>query len=207
MKSINRRHFLKTAGAAIVLPAILPGNVLGRDGKATFSKGSLASLTQPGQSVKFTKLPAAGKLAIRYASVEAGTISVAVNDQPMRKVNVHSSGALAGSFHHAIIDIAIPAKATLTISLAANDVAVTIDRIMVGDGDLGLPPDIWNLPPLPVARRSLCLRLEGDQPDLHRAGVVARGQVRRVVALGSAVHARTGRLVFARHVSGGQRAI
>jgi len=151
MKSINRRHFLKTAGAAIVLPAILPGSVLGRDGKATFSKGSLASLTQPGQSVKFTKLPAAGRLAIRYASVEAGTISVAVNDQPARKVNVHSSGALAGSFLHAIIDIAIPARATLTISLAANDVAVTIDRIMVGDGDLGLPPDIWNLPPLPVA--------------------------------------------------------
>ena len=30
---INRRHFLKAAGAAIVLPAILPSSVLGRDGK------------------------------------------------------------------------------------------------------------------------------------------------------------------------------
>jgi hypothetical protein len=39
----------------------------------------------------------------------------------------------------------------LTISLATNDVAVNIDQIIVGDGDLGLPPDIWNLPPLPVA--------------------------------------------------------
>ena len=28
---------------------------------------------------------------------------------------------------------------------------MNIDRIIVGDGDLGLPPDIWNLPPLPVA--------------------------------------------------------
>lgn len=28
---------------------------------------------------------------------------------------------------------------------------MNIDRIVVGDGDLGLPPDIWNLPPLPVA--------------------------------------------------------
>ena len=28
---------------------------------------------------------------------------------------------------------------------------MNIDRILVGDGDLGLPPDIWNLPPLPVA--------------------------------------------------------
>jgi predicted dehydrogenase len=34
MKSINRRNFLKTAGAAIILPAILPGCVLGRGGKA-----------------------------------------------------------------------------------------------------------------------------------------------------------------------------
>jgi predicted dehydrogenase len=34
MKSINRRHFLKTAGAAIVLPTILPGCVIGRIGKA-----------------------------------------------------------------------------------------------------------------------------------------------------------------------------
>ncbi len=30
---INRRHFLKAAGAAIVLPTLLPGSVLGRNGK------------------------------------------------------------------------------------------------------------------------------------------------------------------------------
>jgi alpha-L-fucosidase len=115
------------------------------------SGGHLVGLTKPGQGVKFTKLPAAGKLAIRYASTNVGTISVAVNDQPARKVNIHSSGALTNSFLNAIIELAIPAKATLTISLATNDVAVNIDRIVVGDGDLGLPPDIWNLPPLPVA--------------------------------------------------------
>ncbi len=115
------------------------------------SGGYLVCLTKPGTGVKFADLPAAGKLAIRYASVEVGIISVAVNDQPAHKVNVHSSGDLTGSFLHAIIDMAIPAKAVLTISLADNDVAVNIDRIVVGDGDLGLPPDIWNLPPLPVA--------------------------------------------------------
>jgi len=113
--------------------------------------GYLISLAQPGQDVKFSGLPAASKLAIRYASVTNGTISVAVNDQPAHKVNVHSSGALTNSFLNAIIDLTIPAKATLTISLATNDVAVNIDKIIVGDGDLGLPPDIWNLPPLPVA--------------------------------------------------------
>ena len=109
------------------------------------------ALTNTGQGIKFTRLPAASKLAIRYASVSVGTISVAVNDQPARKVNVHSSGALTNSFLNAIIELAIPAKATLTISLATNDVAVNIDKIIVGHGDLGLPPDIWNLPPLPVA--------------------------------------------------------
>src|SRR5450759_1768037 len=119
------------------------------DGAA--SGGLLVSLAQPGQGVNFTGLPAASKLAIRYASVTNGTISVAVNDQPTRKVNIHSSGALTNSLLHAIIDLAIPANATLTISLATNDVAVNLDKIIVGDRDLGLPPDIWNLPPLPVA--------------------------------------------------------
>jgi len=118
---------------------------------STASGGFGVGLTKPGEGVRFAGLPAAGKLAIRYASVSVGTISVAVNDQPARKVNVHSSGALTNSFLHSIIDVAIPANAMLTVSLAANDVAVNLDRIVVGDGDLGLPPDIWNLPPLKVA--------------------------------------------------------
>jgi alpha-L-fucosidase len=118
------------------------------------SGGSLVGLTNPGQGVRFAGLPVAGKLAIRYASTNVGTISVAVNDQPARKVNIHSSGALTNSFLNAIIEIAIPARATLTVSLATNDAAVNLDRIVVGDGDLGLPPDIWNLPPLPVASGS-----------------------------------------------------
>ena len=115
------------------------------------SRGSQVRLGELGEGIKFTRLPAAGKLAIRYASTNVGTISVAVNDQPARKVNVHSSGALTNSFLNAIIDLAIPAKATLIINVATNDVAVNIDKITVGDGNLGLPPDIWNLPPLTVA--------------------------------------------------------
>jgi alpha-L-fucosidase len=119
------------------------------DGAA--SGGALVCLSKPGQGITFTGLPAASTLAIRYTSVGAGTISVSVNGQPQRKVNIHSSGSLTNSFLHAIIAVAIPAKAVLTISLATNDVAVNLDQIIVGDGDLGLPPDIWNLPPLPVA--------------------------------------------------------
>ncbi|MEI6861809.1 MAG: alpha-L-fucosidase, partial [Verrucomicrobiota bacterium] len=119
------------------------------DGAA--SGGYLVSLGQPGDGIRFAGLPAATKLAIRYASTAAGTISVAINGGPARKVNVHSSGAPAGSFLHAIIDLAIPANAVLVLRAEAGDVAVNIDRIVVGDDDLGLPPDIWNLPPLPVA--------------------------------------------------------
>jgi len=119
------------------------------DGAA--SGGYLVSLAQPGDGIRFAGLPRAGKLAIRYASTAAGTISVAVNGGPARKVNVHSSGAPAGSFLHAIIDLAIPANAVLVLRQEAGDVAVNVDRLVVGDDDLGLPPDIWNLPPLPVA--------------------------------------------------------
>jgi len=115
------------------------------------SGGYLVSLTKSVQGIRFSNLQAGNKLAICYASINVGTISVTVNDQPARKVNVHSSGSLIGSFLYAIIDIEIPAKATLTISKTANDVTLNIDQILIGDGNLGLLPDIWNLPPLPVA--------------------------------------------------------
>jgi alpha-L-fucosidase len=115
------------------------------------SGGYLVHLTKSGQGIWFSDLPASRKLAIRYASVKVGTISVVVNDQPARKVNVHSSGALTGSFLYSIIDIAIPAHATLAISTSDNNIGVNIDKIIVGNHDLRLPPDIWNLPPLPVA--------------------------------------------------------
>src|SRR5581483_2764948 len=109
------------------------------------------ALNAPNQGLVFAGLPAAGKMAIHYGSVRTGTISVSVNGRPAQKVNVHSSGSLTNSFLNAIIDIAIPANATLAISLNSNDIPVDIDRIIVGDGNLGLPPDIWNLPPLPIS--------------------------------------------------------
>jgi alpha-L-fucosidase len=114
------------------------------------SGGFTVSMTKSGDGIKFSKLTASRKLAIRYASVGAGTISVAVNDRPAGKVNVHSSGNRTGSFLLAIIDIQIPANAALTVSMVANDVAINIDQIIVDDAVLGMPPDIWNLPLLPV---------------------------------------------------------
>jgi alpha-L-fucosidase len=114
------------------------------------SKGYLVALTKPGDGLRFVGLPAAGKLAIRYSTLGVGLISVAVKDQPVQKLNVHSSGNLTGSFLNAVFYIAIPARATVTISLVTNDITVNVDKIIVGDGDLGLPPDIWNLPPLTV---------------------------------------------------------
>ncbi|MGD0838801.1 MAG: alpha-L-fucosidase [Polyangia bacterium] len=110
------------------------------------SGGSSVSLGKTGQGAQITGLPAASKLAIHYASVSVGTISAQVNSQTAVKVNVHSSGAMTGSFLYAIISIDIPANASVTVSQASGDVAVNIDQMIVGDGNLGLPPDIWNLP-------------------------------------------------------------
>ena len=119
------------------------------DSKA--SEGYLISLTKPGDGISFSNLPECQKLAIHYTSVEVGTISIVVNNQPARKVNIHSSGASTGSYLMAIADIVIPENASLSINLDSSDVAVNIDQIIVGNGDLDLPPDIWNLPPLQVA--------------------------------------------------------
>jgi alpha-L-fucosidase len=113
--------------------------------------GYMVSLDKPGQTVKFINIPEAEKLAIRYASMNVGTISVVVNNKQAVKVNVHSSGAVTGSFLHAIVNIAIPKGAKLDICLDSIDVALNIDQIIFGNGDLGLPPDIWNLPQLQVA--------------------------------------------------------
>ncbi len=113
---------------------------------AAASGGSSVGLGATGQGAQITGAPAASKLAIHYASTSVGTISVSVNGQADVKVNVHSSGALTGSFLYAIISVTIPANAMVTISRASGDVAVNIDKVIVGDGDLGLPPDIWNLP-------------------------------------------------------------
>ena len=115
------------------------------------SKSLTVSLTKSGDGILFSKLPAAKKVAICYASVNVGTISLVINGQLERKINVHSSGALKGSFLYSVVDIDIPNHSTLMIKLSDHDIALNIDKIIVGKGNLGLPPDIWNLPPLPIA--------------------------------------------------------
>src|SRR5450432_2945843 len=129
-------------------------NIIGGSKKISdnFASGSyLAGLNKSGDGLLFSHLQAARKLAIRYATVNTGTISIAVNNQKAIKINIHSSGALTGSFLHAITDVAIPAGAILKIYLDSSDVALNIDQIVIGNDDLGLAPDIWNLPPLTIA--------------------------------------------------------
>jgi len=117
----------------------------------TASGGSSVGLASTGNGAQAAGLPAGSKLAIHYASMSVGTISVSVNGGPAVKVNVHSTGALTGSFIYAIIAVAIPANATVIVSRSSGDVAVNVEGLIVGDGDLGLPPDIWNLPPFQAA--------------------------------------------------------
>jgi alpha-L-fucosidase len=126
------------------------------------------SLTDPGQAIIFTNLTAANKLAIRYASIKVGTISVAINNEKAIKVNIHSSGALTGSFLYAIIELKISNRSKLIVSVDTNDVAINIDRIEIGNGDLGLKPDIWNLPQLPIAKGIF----SADWKDLSRTYTV-----------------------------------
>jgi alpha-L-fucosidase len=109
----------------------------------------LAVLTKPGDGLIFKGLKAAKKLAIRYSSRSVGLLGLSVNGQSGKKVNFHSSGGLS-SFLNAIIDIDIPAGAVLTIRLVTENATINIDKILVGR-DLNLPPDIWNLPVLPIA--------------------------------------------------------
>ena len=163
------RGFHTTLFAALLLTAVFAkawgadsksypagnGELLGgalKVGGEPEATGAMVSLARAGQAIKLTDLLAASKLAIRYGSLSVGTISVLINDQPPLKVNVHSSGDLTRSLLVAKADVSIPAGATLTLSLADNDVPIAIDSIVVGDGDLGLPPDIWNLPALDVAK-------------------------------------------------------
>ena len=202
---IDRRRFLTSGISTIALsrmvkaiePQTLWAETVDLIGGASniidhnASAGYLISLTQPGQGATFTRVRAGSKLIIRYASMSAGTISVSVNDKPAGKVNVHSSGALTGSYLRAIADLAIPVNAAVTISLASDDVGVNIDRI-VDCGGSGFAAGYLEFAALPDCGRSLFRRLEGSGPELHGSRVVARCQVRRMGALGSAIHARAG---------------
>ncbi len=139
-----KKHTFEAEAASLIGGA---SKVAGREA----SGGYYVSLTKPEDGITFSGLPAAAKLAVRYASLGVGVINIAVNNQPVQKLNIHSTGNLTGSFINAIIEVAITANAKITISLVTNDITVNIDHIVVGDNDIGLPPDIWNLPKLPVA--------------------------------------------------------
>lgn len=115
------------------------------------SGGYSVGLTQQKQAIRFTNLQASGKLAIRYATKNTGTISVSVKNSPTKKVNIHSSGAYTGSYLYAVIDLQISEGEEVVIGLDNNDVPLNIDQVIVGKGNLNLPVDIWNLPPLPIA--------------------------------------------------------
>ena len=116
---------------------------------ASASGGYSVHLLAKGDGLLFKNLSAAKKIGILYASVNVGTITVEINKRKT-SVNIHSSGNLNGLYLHAVKDIAIPSGADLHIYIDSGNIA--IDKIIIGDDDLALSPDIWNLPALPVAK-------------------------------------------------------
>ena len=107
---------------------------------------AVKALGGTGSGLRFDKVPAAKKLSIHYASkTDMGTYSIQVNDQPPVKVNFHSTGAWDTYYTNAIIDVDIPAGATLKLLSEPGDGEWSIDYILLGN-DLGVKPDIWNLP-------------------------------------------------------------
>ncbi len=112
--------------------------------------GYMVSLTRPGDGCTLKNERAAQKLAIRYSSSGVGLIDVAVNGQSKQKINIHSSGNLTSSFLKAMINVKIQEGATVTITLVTNNITVNLDQIAIGR-NLKMPPDIWNLPALPIA--------------------------------------------------------
>ena len=194
------------AGKGVI--SVEGSELLGGASKVLVDSGqNLVSLAKAGQGLKLQGVPAGDTLAIRYASTEVGTISVAVNGGPACKVNVHSSGDATSSFLNAKIQMAVPEGAMVTISRGEGDVAINIQQITVGEGELGLPPDIWNLPELQGRIRAVSSGLEGPGSQVCDARVVARREIRGMGPLGSPIHARAGRLVRPRHVPRRQRPI
>ena len=108
---------------------------------------AVKALGETGSGLEFDGVSVAKKLAICYASkTEMGTYSVEVNGQPPVKVNFHSTGSSDTYYTYAIIDLDIPAGATLKLLSDAGDGEWSVDYILLGNDDMGLKPDIWNLP-------------------------------------------------------------
>jgi len=144
--------------SAVVLPVRIEAEQGTLFGSAQIEKDSSASggamvvgLGAIGAGLTFANLPATEKLAIHYATKSYGTFSLYLNDVFVRKINLHSSGALRDFYLDAVVEVTIPSGATLKLQHDAGDADWNVDFILVGDGDLGLEPDIWNLPPLPIA--------------------------------------------------------
>ncbi len=95
MNSINRRNFLKTAGAAIVLPTILPSSVLGRGGKAlpsgTITMGVIGWGSQgPGDASNFLREQDCRVVAV--CDVDKNRMQNGVNDVNRRYRNQDCKG-------------------------------------------------------------------------------------------------------------------
>jgi alpha-L-fucosidase len=152
--SIPRKKMKERSPHALYIKAIAGvKSGMARDLPDLIAAGGITvTLDNQGDGLSFSHLPTAKKLAIHYASLNSGTFSIYLNGVFTKKVNLHSTGGVSGSYLNAIVDLPIPANATLSLQYDEGDTSWSVDRIAVGSGDLGLKPDIWNLPALVVQK-------------------------------------------------------
>jgi len=112
--------------------------------------GYVLTLNKPGDGFAIKTVKAAHQLAIRYSCTGVGILEVAINGKLKEKINIHSSGNTTTSFLNARVLVKMPAGAQIAITLATDGITVNIDQVENGN-NLKLPPDIWNLPALPIA--------------------------------------------------------
>lgn len=94
------------------------------------SNGQMVSkLDLIGDGISFVQAAQADQLVIRYASMNTGHLSVYVNGSKQGFINFTSTGAWSGTYGTAVMNVAIPAGATVTLQNDTGDSGLNLDYV------------------------------------------------------------------------------
>jgi photosystem II stability/assembly factor-like uncharacterized protein len=88
----------------------------------------------PGDNVAFTNFPQTTQITIRYASPNTGTFGLYVNGTRVASILITSTGPPSGGwtiFTEKVVNVAIPANATVKLEYDTGDVAINLDYIII----------------------------------------------------------------------------